>query len=291
MSELPLFPTHQQLMTHNREKRLLVTGGAGFIGSHIVDALVDLGYRVFILDDLSSGKEENLNPKAKFYKCDLTDLKKTDRLFAKIHPYAIFHLGAQIKVGTSVQDPVADATTNIVASVNLMRLSEKYGVEKFIFSSTSAVYGNTRIIPTPETAATNPLSPYAISKLTVERYLKFYHDTYGLNATILRYANVYGPRQNAEGESGVIAVFLSKMLRDETPTINGDGEQTRDYVYVSDVVAANLMALERPKISGVFNVGTSEQTSVNEVFERLNRQFDNRFEAVQGLLEHLKPGG
>lgn len=276
----PQTPEH---VANNSQHRVLVTGGAGFIGSHVVDALIEHGYRVFILDNLSTGSEENVHAEAKLYKCDLTDHKKTAKYFEKIHPNFVFHFAAQINVRTSVENPVADATTNVLASIHLMELSKKFGVRKFIFSSTGgAIYGDTRVIPTPETTQPRPLSPYAIAKLTVERYLRYFHRMHHLDITILRYANVYGPRQNPHGEAGVVAVFLDKMLRGENPTINGDGLQTRDYVYVADVVAANILALERPKVSGIFNIGTSEQTTVNEVFDRLNRNFDRAFQEQHG---------
>lgn len=267
----------------NREQRVLVTGGAGFIGSHIVDVLIDRGYRVFVIDNLSTGQEENLNPAAQLYKVDVNDHKKTARTFEKIHPAIVFHLAAQINVRASVEDPVSDAETNILASVNLIQLAHQFGVQKFIFSSTGgAIYGNARVLPTPETATAHPLSPYAIGKLTVERYLRFSYRAYKLNSTILRYSNVYGPRQNAEGEAGVIAVFLDRMLRGEQPIINGDGGQTRDYVYVGDVVSANMAALDNPRVTGVFNIGTGVQTDVNEIFHRLNRHFNEKFQEQHG---------
>lgn len=267
----------------NQHHRVLVTGGAGFIGSHLVDALIERGYRVFVLDNLSSGSREQVHPRAKLYVCDLTDHRKTAKLFEKIHPTFVFHLAAHIDLRASVENPVFDAATNCLATIHLLQLAQRFGIRKFIFSSTGgAMYGEARVIPTPENAPAKPASPYALSKLAAERYVRYFGATYGLKSVILRYANVYGPRQNTSKETGVVAVFLSKMLSDQNPIINGDGEQTRDYTYVADVVAANIAALERPKVTGIFNVGTGERTSVNQIFAKLNRHFGGVFEEQHG---------
>lgn len=263
--------------------RILVTGGAGFIGSHIVDALVDRGHRVTVLDNLSSGQEENLNRRAKFIKGDITSQKKLESVFKRVQPEAIFHLAAQINVRASVENPLLDAECNIIGSLRLMDMAQKTGVKKFIFSSTGgAMFGDTANYPATEEEPATPLSPYGLAKASVEDYLRFYHRVYNFPYIALRYGNVYGPRQNPHGEAGVIAVFTSAMLEGRNPTINGDGEQTRDYVYVGDVVKANLAALDSERTEGTYHIGTGKETSVNEIFRLINWQFGKTFEATHG---------
>ncbi len=263
--------------------RILVTGGAGFIGSHIVDALIDRGHRVTVLDNLSSGQEANLNRRAKFIKGDITNQKKLESVFKRVEPEAIFHLAAQINVRASVENPILDAECNIIGSLRLIDMAAKAGVKKFIFSSTGgAMFGDDANYPATEKEPMTPLSPYGLAKAGVEEYLRFYHRVHGLPSVILRYSNVYGPRQNPHGEAGVIAVFTSAMLEGRNPTINGDGEQTRDYVYVGDVVKANLAALDAELTEGTFHIGTGKETTVNEVFRLLNWQFGKTFEAIHG---------
>lgn len=263
--------------------RILVTGGAGFIGSHIVDALVDRGHRVTVLDDLSSGQEENLNRRAKFIKGDVASQKKLESVFKRVQPEAIFHLAGQINVRASVENPVLDAECNLLGSLRLMEMAAKTGVKKFIFSSTGgAMFGDQSNYPAAENEPIMPLSPYGLAKAGVEAYLKFYHRERGLPYTVLRYGNVYGPRQNPHGEAGVIAIFISLMLEGQTPTINGDGSQTRDYVYVGDVVKANLAALDAETANGIYHIGTGQETSVNTVFSLVNGQFGNAFMPTHG---------
>ncbi len=263
--------------------RILVTGGAGFIGSHIVDALVDRGHRVTVLDDLSSGQEENLNRRAKFIKGDVTSPKKLESVFKRVEPEAIFHLAAQINVRASVENPTIDAECNILGSLRLIEMAAKAGVKKFIFSSTGgAMFGDEAHYPAHEDESATPLSPYGLAKLTIEKYLDFYHRERGLPYIALRYGNVYGPRQNPHGEAGVIAIFTSLMLDGKAPIINGDGAQTRDYVYVGDVVKANIAALESEIEEGVFHIGTGKETDVNEIFRLVNWQFGKVFEATHG---------
>jgi len=263
--------------------RILVTGGAGFIGSHIVDALIDRGHRVTVLDNLSSGQEANLNRRAKFIKGDITNQKKLESVFKRVEPEAIFHLAAQINVRASVENPILDAECNIIGSLRLIDMAAKAGVKKFIFSSTGgAMFGDDANYPATEKEPMTPLSPYGLAKAGVEEYLRFYHRVHGLPSVILRYSNVYGPRQNPHGEAGGIAVFTSAMLEGRNPTINGDGEQTRDYVYVGDVVKANLAALDAELTEGPFHIGTGNATTVNEVFRLLNWQFGKTFEAIHG---------
>ncbi len=244
--------------------KILVTGGAGFIGSNLADALLEAGHDVAIIDNLSTGRKENLNPGTKFYELDIQD-KKLSEVFEAEKPEAVFHLAAQIDVRKSVSDPIEDARANILGSLNLLENCKNSGVKKFIFSSTGgAIYGDADLIPTPESYEQKPVSPYGIAKLSIEKYLHFYNTVYGLPYVILRYANVYGPRQNAKGEAGVVAIFCDNLLSGQAPIINGDGTQTRDYVYVADVVAANLLALDSDKVD-IYNVGTALESDVNQI--------------------------
>ncbi len=259
---------------------ILVTGGAGFIGSHIVDALIAKGHTITVFDDLSSGKEAQINPLSTFVKGDIRHAESLENLFKTTPFEAVFHLAAQIDVRKSTADPLADAETNILASLRLIHLAHTHGTKKFIFSSTGgAIYGDTENRPTAETHSEHPLSPYGIAKLSVDKYLAFYRELFGMQTVSLRYANVYGPRQNPHGEAGVVSIFLSKMLDQSQPTINGDGMQTRDYVFVSDVVAANIAALEKD-VSGVYNIGTGRETTVNTLFQILNGFFNNTFQEI-----------
>ncbi len=250
--------------------KILVTGGAGFIASQIADAFINEGHEVFILDDLSTGFEKNINPQAKFIKANICD-KSLSQLFEKEKFDVVNHHAAQMDVRKSVADPAFDANTNIIGTINLLQNSVKNAVKKFMFASTGgAVYGEQNYFPADEKHPTSPLSPYGISKLAVEKYLFFYNAQYKLNYTILRYANIYGPRQNPFGEAGVVAIFSSKLLKGEQTIINGTGKQTRDYVFVGDVVKANLLALNDNK-SDIYNVGTAKETDVNELFNELNK--------------------
>ncbi|HOJ89153.1 MAG TPA: SDR family oxidoreductase [Pseudothermotoga sp.] len=248
---------------------ILVTGGAGFIGSHIVDALTQEGHKVVVVDNLSTGKVENLNRNVLFYQQSIEDEEMMERIFM-LHKFEyVFHLAAQASVSISVKEPAKDAKINILGSLILLEKSVKYGVKKFIFSSTGgAIYGEN--VPTPTTEATipHPISPYGIAKRSVEMYLEFYKNEKNLNFVALRYGNVYGPRQDPNGEAGVVAIFSSRMLKKEDINIFGDGEYVRDYVYVKDVVRANLLALKED-VSGIYNIGTGIGTSVNELFKML----------------------
>jgi len=249
---------------------VLVTGGAGFVGSHLVDALVEKGYGVIVVDNLSSGKVSNLNSYALFYEQSVEDEEMMERIFSLHKPEYVFHFAAQASVAVSVREPSRDAKVNILGSLVLLEKSVKYGVKKFIFSSTGgAIYGEeVKVFPTPETEIPKPVSPYGIAKLCVEKYLEFFAREYGLKYTSLRYSNVYGPRQDPYGEAGVVAIFVERMLKDEPVLIYGDGEYVRDYVYVKDVVEANLLAMERGD-NEVFNIGTGRGTTVNELFRML----------------------
>ena len=243
---------------------ILVTGGAGFIGSHIVDAYIREGHRVVILDNLSTGKREQVHPEATFYELDLMDPKIKD-IFEQENIEAINHHAAQISVTQSVANPSFDAEINIVGSLKLLELAAAHKVQKFIFASTGgALYGEQDYYPADENHPTEPMSPYGIAKLTVERYLNFYRENFNVQPKILRYSNVYGPRQDPHGEAGVVAIFCKQLLKDQNPVIFGDGEQTRDFVSVFDVVNANVKALSE-NFQGTYNVGTGEETSVNTI--------------------------
>jgi UDP-glucose 4-epimerase len=262
--------------------KILVTGGAGFIASQIADAFIAEGHKVFILDNLSTGFEININPKAVFIKADIGD-KSLSSLFEKEKFDVVNHHAAQMDVRRSVADPAFDATTNILGTLNLLQNCVKTGVKKFMFASTGgAVYGDQSYFPADEKHPTAPLSPYGISKLAVEKYLFFYHTQYNLNYTILRYANIYGPRQNPFGEAGVVAIFSTRLLKGEQPLINGTGLQTRDYVYVGDVVKAALTTVNDPA-SDIYNIGTGIETDVNQLFHIINNI------AGKGLVEKHGP--
>ncbi len=248
--------------------RILVTGGAGFIGSHVVDAFVEAGHHVIVVDDLSTGKRENLNPQAVFYQADIRDEGALAAIFARERPEAVCHQAALANVRESMVQPVRYASVNVLGSLVLLELCRQHGVRKFIYASTGgAVYGEPQSLPVSEEHPVNPLDPYGASKHHVEHYLYLYRHNYGLRYTVLRYANVYGPRQDPYCEAGVDAIFTHKMLAGETPTINGTGEQARDFVYVGDVARANLLALTGA--DGIFNIGTGVGTTVNQVYEGL----------------------
>jgi UDP-glucose 4-epimerase len=248
---------------------ILVTGGAGFIGSQVVDEYCAAGHQVSVIDNLVTGKRKNLNPRAVFHEVDIRDAARVAAIFAQGRFDVLNHLAAQIDVRKSVDDPPFDASVNIVGGVTLLEQAARTGVKKVLFSSTGgAIYGEQDYFPADEKHPTRPISPYGIAKLCTENYLFYYGLSYGLEYVCLRYANVYGPRQNPEGEAGVVAIFCRKFLSGEKPIINGDGLQTRDYVYVGDVVQANLVALD-VKGSRTFNIGTGVETTVNELFLRL----------------------
>jgi UDP-glucose 4-epimerase len=246
-------------------KHVLVTGGAGFIGSHLVDAYLARGWRVSILDNLSTGVRANLHPDAEFHEADLAD-PATPAILERIRPDVISHHAAQIDVRRSVADPAADAITNVVASLRLLQKAHELGVERVIFASSGgALYGDPIVAPQTEDHPAQPLSPYGCAKLSVEHYLHYFREVHGLASVALRYANVYGPRQNAHGEAGVVAIFADRFLSGQPVTINGTGEQQRDFVFVRDVVAANMAASEGA-MTGAYNVGTGVETSVREIY-------------------------
>ena len=253
----------------------LVTGGAGFIGSHIVDALIEKGHSVVIVDDFSTGKRENCHEQAIIEECSIVG-ETVEDVFLRHKPEVVIHCAAQMNVRRSVQDPVFDATVNILGTIRLLELSARYGIQRFVFcSSGGAIYGDAQVLPTPETYPCTPVSPYGISKLAGEHYLRYYGESRGITTTALRFGNVYGPRQRWDGEAGVVAIFISKILEGVTPTINGDGKQTRDYIYVDDVVNGCVSVLDR-RASGVYNIGTGREIDVNTIYDavRAATQFD-----------------
>jgi UDP-glucose 4-epimerase len=243
--------------------KILVTGGAGFVGSHIADHLIAQGDQVVIVDNISTGKEEHIHPSARFYRVDITD-DKLFEVFKKEKPEVVIHQAAQVLVPKSVENPIFDAKVNILGTLNLLEASRQYGVRKIVYASSAAVYGDPQYLPIDEKHPVQPLSGYGISKHTPEHYLAAYHDLYGLEFTALRYANIYGIRQEPHGEGGVISILINQILEDRTFTIFGDGEQTRDYIYVEDVVKANLAAIHGGNGS-ILNIGTGVSTSLNDL--------------------------
>jgi UDP-glucose 4-epimerase len=246
---------------------VLVTGGAGFIGSHVVEALIEAGHRVVVVDDLSHGRRENLHPDAVFYEMDIRS-PALRAIFEREQPEVVSHHAAQIDVGRSVQDPIFDAETNVLGTLNVLECCRAARTRKIIFISSAAVYGEPQQLPCAEDHPIHPLSPYGASKYTIEVYLRTYRSTYGLETTVLRYGNVYGPRQDPHGEAGVVAIFTQRMLAGGTPTINGSGEQERDFVYVEDCARGNLLALTRGD-GDVVNLSTGRGISINRLTETL----------------------
>lgn len=246
--------------------RILVTGGAGFIGSHLVDLLIKGGHKVFVLDDLSTGDINNLNPNIIFKKASIND--DLEDFFKHWKFDYVFHLAAQANLRKSIEFPKEDAKINIHGSMNIIENSIKFGVKKIIFSSTAAIYSPDVEIPCRENDKLNPQSPYGLAKLTIEKFLEIQRRIKGLNYAILRYANVYGPRQNSKGEAGVVSVFFDKILSGEPITIFGDGAQTRDFIYVKDIAMANIFAMERD-LQGIYNVSSSTELSILELANKL----------------------
>jgi UDP-glucose 4-epimerase len=261
--------------------KILVTGGAGFIGSHVVDAYVAAGHEVVVVDDLSTGRAENLNPQARLVRLDIRDPAARDLVVSE-RPDVLNHHAAQMDVRHSVADPVFDAAVNIIGLVNLLEGVRAVGVGRVVFASSGgAVYGEQEAFPATEEHRTEPVSPYGVSKRAGEHYLHYYSGAYGIPYVALRYANVYGPRQDPHGEAGVVAIFTEQVLRGAQPIINGDGRQTRDYVYVDDVVAANLAALEAEFV-GPLNIGTGVETDVDSLFTLVRDAVGSAAVAVHG---------
>ncbi len=261
--------------------KIAVTGGAGFIGSHIVDAYIEEGHEVVVIDNLSTGKKENVNPKARFIEIDITD-PEIPEIFEEERFDILSHHAAQANVRESVREPGFDAQVNIIGGINLYEAARESGVKKIIFSSTGgAIYGEQKYFPADERHPKRPCSPYGVSKLANEKYLVYYKTIHNIEHVIFRYTNVYGPRQNPKGEAGVVAIFISKMLAGEQPVIYGDGTQTRDYNFIDDVVRANVLALDE-KAKGIYNCSTSEEHSVNTIFRILKYRMGSDAEEVYG---------
>lgn len=261
--------------------KVLVTGGAGFIGSHVVDRLVLEGHEAVVVDNLVTGKRRNINRAARFYKMDVQSWR-LERVFRNERPNVVMHLAAQMDVRKSVEDPMFDAQVNVLGTLNVLQQAVKHGVRKVIFSSSGgAIYGEQETYPAPENHVLKPLSPYGLSKLCGEQYLSYFQRVSGLQAVSLRYANVYGPRQDPEGEAGVVAIFIQKMLNNEQAVINGNGRQTRDFVFVDDVVEANLAVMGQ-ETQGTFNVGTGAETSINDLFRILVQHTGSTCKEVHG---------
>lgn len=262
--------------------KVLVTGGAGFIGSHVVDLFVANGYQVVVVDDLSSGRRSNLNPEATFYQLDIRSPQLVE-VFEKERPDYVDHHAAQMDVRRSVADPLFDADVNIRGSINLLECARQFGVKRFIYISTGgAVYGEPEYLPCDEAHPINPICPYGASKHTVEHYLYMYQENYNLAYNVLRYPNVYGPRQDPHGEAGVVAIFTGQMLKEKPVVINGDGEQERDFVYVGDCARANLMVTTSEHANQIYNLGVGQGTTVNEVYRTLKAITAYPLEAAHG---------
>ncbi len=262
--------------------KILVTGGAGFIGGHVCDALLDERHEVFVVDNLSTGLKDNLNKKAKFYEADITSRAALEKIFEAEKPEIVFHLAAQASVVQSVAKIDFDVKVNVIGTINILELAEKYDVKQIVFSSTGgAIYGDDVTRPTEETALADPVTPYGLDKLSAESYIKYFAKRSNLRYVILRYSNVYGPRQNPQGEAGVVAIFTAKMLAGDPVEIYGNGEQTRDYVFVGDVVKANLAAM-KSKINGTYNIGTGIETSVNELAQQISALTKSKSQVTNG---------
>lgn len=260
--------------------KAMVTGGAGFIGSHVVDALLEQGISVIVVDDLSTGLREQVSSLATFYRIPLLD-PRLEQVFALEQPDAVIHQAAQVSVEASLRDPLFDAGNNILGTIRLLEHCRKHGVAKMVYASSCAVYGNPLTDPIAEEHPIQPLSAYGVSKATPELYLKLYHDLYGIRYTALRYANVYGPRQRTGGEGAVVPAFINRLLRNQPPVVHGDGLQQRDFVYVKDVAKANVAALSVAS-SNVLNIGSGSSLSILELLQLLQTEIGHDVLPVHG---------
>ena len=281
VSETPLSQPVSQVITtiSNSERsenmRVLVTGGAGFIGSHIVDELIIQGNTVSVVDDLSEGSLQNLNPDARLFNVSINDAPALEKAFAEAKPEIVSHHAAQISVRNSMYDPTNDAQVNIIGSLNVLQAAVKHDAERFMFASTSAVYAKPQRLPMNESHPMMPESVYGVSKLSVESFIRLYSNTYGIKHKIFRYGNVFGPRQNPHGEAGVVAIFTGQFLRGEQPTIFGDGTKTRDYVFVSDVVSASIAAMGDAGDNETYNIARGIGVSDYEMFDTVAAAADS----------------
>ncbi len=271
--------------------RVLVTGGAGFIASHVSDRLLELGHTVAIVDNLVTGKRQNLPPEAAFHELDVRD-PDLDRVVAGFKPEIVCHHAAQMDVRKSVADPIHDAQVNLLGTLNLLECCRLHEVRKVLYAGTGgAMFGEAAYLPVDEAHPVLPISPYGVSKHTVEHYLYTYRENFDLDFTVLRYPNVYGPRQDPHGEAGVVAIFSLQLLAGQRPTIFGDGSKTRDYCYVEDIVAANMIALERGS-GGLFNIGRGVEVSDRQVYDAVRDAVGTDIEPIyapvrQGEVEHI----
>ncbi len=278
------------LMKRGIVMRILVTGGAGFIASHVVDKLIELKHHVCIVDNLFNGKEDNINDKATFYKCDITEMEKLKIVFKVEKPEVVIHHAAQIDIQISIEKPVFDAEVNIIGTINILECCREFGVRKIIYPSSASVYGEPRYLPVEENHEINPISFYGISKHTPEYYIKAYARLYGFTYSIFRYANVYGERQDPTGEGGVVSIFVDKLLNNQIPFIFGNGEQTRDFIYVKDIAEANILALYKGD-NEIMNISSNKATTVNELFMLMRDIAGSNVEAIykdvrKGDIEH-----
>jgi UDP-glucose 4-epimerase len=257
---------------------VLVTGGAGFIGSNIVDRLIEKCHKTIVVDNLSTGKKENLNKEAEFYQLDIR-AQELEKVFEENEISHVIHHAAQIDVQHSIKDPLFDAQNNILGTINVLEIAKEYEVEKIIYASSAAVYGEPDYLPVDEEHSIKAMSPYGITKHTPEHYIKMYSELYDLKYTIFRYSNVYGPRQDPKGEGGVVSIFVDKMLVEKRPVIFGDGQQTRDFIHVYDIVKANLLALEKGN-NILVNISTESRDSVNDLVDYLNEILPYSLEAI-----------
>ncbi|HEX21429.1 MAG TPA: NAD-dependent epimerase/dehydratase family protein [Actinobacteria bacterium] len=263
--------------------KVLVTGGAGFIGSHLVDLYLESDYEVVVIDNLATGKNENLNSDAKFYEMDITSPELED-FFKKEKFDFVNHLAAQASARDAIIEPIFDAKTNIIGTINVLKNAARTQVKKVIFSSSVAIYGEQEYHPAAEDHPIHPVNPYGVSKAAAESYVSYYHQHNNLNYTIFRYANVYGPRQDPFGEGGVVAIFVQKILAGEQPLINGDGRQTRDFIYVGDIARANLIATES-NVTGTFNLSNIEETSILDLFNLIKNISQSSFDPLFGEIK------
>lgn len=258
--------------------RVLVTGGAGFIASHIVDRLIEENIDVSVVDNLYHGSEENINKKANFYKIDITNEEDLRLIFKKEKPDVVIHHAAQIDIQKSIKNTAFDAKNNIIGTINILQCIRDFGTKKIIYPSSAAVYGDPKYLPIDENHSINPISFYGLSKNTPEKYIKLFSELYGLKYTIFRYANVYGPRQDSKGEGGVIAIFTDKLIHGDTPIIYGNGEQTRDFVYVKDVAEANILAINKGD-NEIINISTDSPITVNALYKIMQNKSNNEIRA------------